>query len=342
MPDKPLKPEVAELLSAAGVEKADVDAAWGRFRTRRASAPPRHGWVRPRWLMLIGAAVLVGALGFTPAGRSATDRMLGLFRINTVTALPVNDTALEPLARGGSADMIAHLLSDELTVNRDEPNQTVNGLGAAAAAAGFTVLAPATAPGPARYLVVGGKDLTLKVDRARAQALIDTVGPAGLTLPASLDNAVISAHLARSVVIAYGACAASIPQPDTRKPSPGPDCTVLDQSPSPQVNLPPGLDMQQLAAVGLQLLGMSAAEARQYTQTIDWNSTLVIPFPSAMAASRPVTVNGDQGILLTSNRPGKTGGPGYVLIWAHQGMLYSIAGAGDGANGLALASQLQP
>lgn len=320
-----------------------AERAWARFQARREADPALRAWYRrrPVWLGTAACAVLVGALGLSPAARMATANVLSLFRINRVTALPVDVTANSPIANRTTAGMIQRLISDDLTVNRMEKNQLVDGPAAAALMAGFTPRYPATLVSP-QFFVEGDKDFSLTVDRARAQTILDAAGVTGVNLPASVDGAAVAVHLPRAIAVLSGDCSAWVQRNGAgivSVPSFG-DCTIIGEGPSPTASLPPGLDMASIAAAGLQLTGMSAAAAQQLCQTVDWSSTLVVPFPRNAANSRDVSVDGSNGVLLTTANTARR--PGYVLLWTRGGMLYSIAGPGDGSQGLTLASELPP
>src|SRR2546430_12775362 len=62
---------------------------------------------------------------------------------------------------------------------------------------------------------------------------------------------------------------------------------------------------------------MSATQARELCQTIDWKSTLVLPIPRFVGSYSPVEVNGAQGTLIKGS--GRRG-PDYVLIWVKNGI----------------------
>lgn len=336
--------KLADQFACTDVELAPeaAERAWARFQQRREAAPAARGYVRrPVWLGAAACAVLVGTLGLSPAARSATAHMLSLFRISRVAALPVDVNANSPLASRTTAGMIQNLIADDLTVTRMEKNQIVNGPAAAALLTGFSPRYPAVLANP-QFFVKGGKDFALTVDRSRAQAILDTAGVTGVELAPSLDGATVSVHVPRALAILQGDCSAWVQHNGTglaSLPSLG-DCTIISEGPSPTASLPPGLDMASIAEAGLQLTGMSATAAQQLCQTVDWSSTLVVPFPRDAANSRDVTVDGASGILLTTSSTARR--HAYILLWTHGGMLYSIAGPGDGSEGLTLASELPP
>lgn len=346
-----LDPNVTALLSSTdpaahgGDDERACSYAWSRFEARRRNAPAAgRVWpLRPSWLVFGTAAGLVLALGFSPRLRTATAQVLSLFRVSQVAALPFTPLPNAPFADRTTAGMISQMLSDSATVTLNEAPQSASSAAQASALAGFSLrYAPNWGSAAPSFRVQGGKDFHLVLDRDRAQSILTNAGISDVELAPSLDGATVSVHLPRAVAVMYGDCAAWASATAGGHPLPnaptGANCTVLGEGPSPVVALPPGLDMQQVAVVGLQLLGMSPQEAQQYTQTIDWTSTLVVPFPRGQADSRQVSVDGVEGILLTRSRGAD--GLHYVLLWSRQGMLYSVAGAGDGTQGLALASEL--
>jgi hypothetical protein len=104
------------------------------------------------------------------------------------------------------------------------------------------------------------------------------------------------------------------------------------------VNYPADLNLQQLAETALQLAGMNPVQARQFCQTVDWKSTLVLPIPPMVRSTETVSVNGVQGTLL--HFPGHDR-PSYALIWVDGGIIYSLIGWGDPSSAVQLASSLE-
>jgi hypothetical protein len=170
----------------------------------------------------------------------------------------------------------------------------------------------------------------MTVDRSKAQALLDEAGRSDLVLPDSVDGAEISVNIPASVSAAYGTCPK--PQADTTESHeeqiPGrayPDCVILAQIPSPSVNAPADLDINQLAQMGLEFTGMSHEEAVAFTDTVDWTSTLVIPIPKNAAKYEQVTVDGVTGTLI--QRPSDDS-PRFALLWVKDGIIYAISALG--------------
>lgn len=116
-------------------------------------------------------------------------------------------------------------------------------------------------------------------------------------------------------------------------------CTMLVQMPSPTMEAPSDLPMDQLVEMGLQLTGMTPEQARAYRQTVDWTSTLVLPIPRNGASYKPVTVDGSAGYLV--QRP-LDDAPQYALVWVRGGIIHAIAGLGNGADAaLTMANSLK-
>jgi hypothetical protein len=104
------------------------------------------------------------------------------------------------------------------------------------------------------------------------------------------------------------------------------------------VNAPAGLNLAQLAEIGLELAGMSPDQAKQFLQTVDWRATLGVSVPRFLRSYQGVTVNGAKGTLLGL---GGRNGPTYTLTWQKNGMVYSLSGYGSSGDALSLAESVQ-
>jgi hypothetical protein len=113
------------------------------------------------------------------------------------------------------------------------------------------------------------------------------------------------------------------------------------QNPSPTVNAPSSIDPAQLAAIGLQALGMSADQAKSFSQKVDWSTTLVIPIPTGEVTYQDVQVDGASGYVLAPASGSSSANARYSVVWVKGGVIYSVAGTGDPAQGLAVANDLQ-
>jgi hypothetical protein len=301
---------------------------------------------RPAWAGLVAVAALVVALMFPPVQAFASN-FLGLFRVQQITILPVDTTRLSELSGDSStAKQMSQLLSDSVNVtHKPGKPQLVADSAAASQAAGFTVRLPDSRTDLSQITVQDGTSFELTINRERAQALLEEAGHADLQLPASLDGAPIQVSIPSSVTALYGDCPKF--NPDDDKPLDGEGsagrryfkCVFVAQIPSPTVNTPPDLDVQKLAEIGLEFTGMTPEEAQNYSKTIDWASTLVVPLPRNGASYTQVNVDGVSANLI--ERPSDDA-PQYALVWVKDGIIYAISGLGtDSQTAIDMANSLK-
>jgi predicted anti-sigma-YlaC factor YlaD len=327
------------------------DSAWQRFQHKVQAQSEKEKlpmskklWprLRPALALVVVLTVIIAAFTVAPV-QQAFSAFLGLFRVQQITVLPIDTSNLESLA-GNEAlgEQMARMFSDNVTVTREagEP-QTAAGAAEASQLAGFTVRTVETDLAGPQFRVASGAAFEFVVNRGEAQALINEMGRSDLQLPASLDGATISVDIPTGVVSVYGDCPQFQPMAEG-----GPrrafstDCVMLTQVPSPSVNTPPDVNVAALAEIALQITGMSAEEARAFSRTIDWTSTLVLPIPRNAVVNQEVSVDGVTGQLLAYGDPDEERGY-YTIVWAKDGLLYSLSGYNGPAQGLALANSLR-
>ena len=302
---------------------------------------------RPFWLGVAAIAVVAGFLS-TSAGRNTAQRWLNSLRIQKVQAVNVDlSPFVDPNANPALHQMVAQMISDKVDITLNESDQPASDAVAAARLAGFSVqLLSARKEAP--ILVVGGQHaLNMKVDRSRLQEIVKAAGHPEIVLPASLDHASFAVRIPHTVHAQYGTCPGRItatnalanqviatPSSSTQYA----DCVRLSEGPTPTVDLPAGLNIQQLAEIGLQVAGMTHSQADEFFQAVDWRSTLTLSVPRQLRSYEQVKVNDARGTLLTL--AGRRG-PSYTLIWANKGVAYSLTGYGDSNGAVALADSLQ-
>jgi hypothetical protein len=275
------------------------------------------------------------SMAFAPV-RVWAGQFLGLFRVKEITVLPVDVTQLSQLSGDTPfTEQMAKIISSDISmVRKPQDPHVVASAAEASAAVGFDVRLPASRSDAPKLVVQSGEAFKMTIDRSQAQALLDELDPGTFTLPQALDGAQISVDIPAGITAGYGDCPGiELPDPSQAGTSGSPgrrfiNCVMLVEIPSPTVSTPPDLDVSELASIGLQLSGMSAAEADAYSRTVDWTSTLVIPIPRNGASYRTVNVDGAKGYLI--ERP-VDDAPQYALVWTRDGILYAIGGLGDGA-----------
>ena len=309
--------------------------AWGRFT--RQIMQQKEISMNKRWfsipLVRFGsvALVLLALILAFPSTRALAGELLNLFRVQQVQVVPVDFTGLEQLTGDGTlGNRFTELISSSVNMEQ-EPGEPVQAASAEEASqlAGFNVRIPAGMT-PSQINVTSAAAFSMTLDRAKAQALLDEAGRSDLVLPASVDGADISVDIPASVSVAFGTCprpgsevSGNTEQSTTERRYP--DCVILAQIPSPNVNAPANLDIEALARIGLEFTGMSPEEAAELTSTVDWTSTLLVPIPRNAAVHEQVSVDGVTGTLI--QRPSGEG-PQFALLWVKDGIIYAISGLG--------------
>jgi hypothetical protein len=308
---------------------------------------------RPVWVTVAVIAALAVALTFQPVQALAAS-FLSLFRVQQVVILPINSNNIQNLQNNQDVSKaISQLFSDSVDVTRKAtPPQQVADVATASKLAGFEVRQWKDSNLPSIITVSSGQAFTFTVNRDRAQQILTAMGNKDLTLPKDIDGAKIAVDIPAGASIAYGDCptrrgdkqpgaAATADAQPAATPTATPECLVLLQIPSPTVNAPSSIDPAQLAAIGLQALGMSADQAKSFSQKVDWSTTLVIPIPTGEVTYQDVQVDGGSGYILAPVNGSGSANARYSVVWVKNGVIYSIAGTGDPAQGLAAANDLQ-
>jgi hypothetical protein len=183
------------------------------------------------------------------------------------------------------------------------------------------------------------------VDLAKVQALLEELSISDLELPAALDGAEVSMDLPVAVAAAYGSCEISpemVREAGMDPDGPTPElseCVTLTQFPSPEINAPPGLDLARIGESFLQVLGMTPQEAAQFSQNVDWTTTLVVPIPRYGTEYQEVLVDGEAGTLIMQSERSEF--PHYLLIWIKDGIVYALTGPGDAQSALEMANSME-
>jgi hypothetical protein len=275
-------------------------------------------------------AAFAAAIGLTtvftvPAVGAMAQNFLNMFRVKRITAVTIDPARLEAL-RNNRADMKA-LLGDVVEqVKQPSEPQAVADANAASQLAGMTVKLPAQAPldSTSKIVVRDESEARITIDTEKGNALLALAG-VDQTLPASANGAKITIKTFPAVTTEYSTPRGNIEVIQTR---------------SPEVTLPDGVSMAQLGEMMLRIGGMSADDAASFSQKVDWNSTLVIPIPANAATYKEVTIRGNNGILIESQRE-RGRGRESVLMWSEGDIVYAIASTFQASDIFALAETLQ-
>lgn len=343
--------ELLSILAPAGEEAAlPVNKARSRFEReyiekekttmfgRIFKRKYRFAWAAAAVVILLTVAMLI------PQVRAIGSSFLGLFRVEQFTIVQVDPENIEEQL--GSSSNFEYLLAEDVQVEEYGEMQEVSSKEEAAGLAGFEVRLPAPAPGDQQLIVQPGGRVSLLVDLPKVQALLDELGITELRLPAELDGAQVSMDLPVAVAAAYGTCEVTPEMmreagedPDRRPVVDLSECVTLTQFPSPEISAPPGLDIARIGQAFLQVLGMTPEEAAQFSQTVDWTTTLVIPVPRYGTEYQEVSVDGVSGTLIMQSERSEL--PHYLLVWIKNGIVYALAGPGDAQTAVELANTFE-
>ena len=306
--------------------------------------------VQRRSVWITGAAVLALALSFSFAPvRTFAGQFLGLFRVQQIAVVPVDMARLDGLHDDPTlSDQISRLFGDTVKVTKD-PGPAVMAASAAEASqlAGFTVRELSGAGGSPEFEVSDSGAFEVVINRERAQAILNEAGRGDLQLPEALDGETISVSIPAGVRTTYNC-------PDLNEAEDNATfsgemradldelrgCVLFGQIPSPSVETPPSLDMVQLAELGLQFAGMSSEEARAFSASVDWTSTLVVPIPTGASQAEQVSVDGVTGTLVMM-RGNDEVPQRYTLLWVKDGIVYALSAFGTADEAVALGSSIR-
>jgi Putative zinc-finger len=314
-----------------GETPADAVAALARL-DRRATGTGSATWIgrlfggrlAPAWGAAVAVLVVAVLAGSAP-GRVFAQKMLGLLRVNAVVAVPIERN----YDLQGKSGALQQLLSDSVVKTKEGRHVAAANRDDAGRLAGYDVRLPEMRQDAPVLAVNTENAVQFTANSQRLETLLSALGRTDLQLPPNLDGAKVIVDVPPSVEARYGEC-------------PGETCLVLVQTPSPTIVTMPELDLRAIAEFGLQLAGMTAQQASTFSQTIDWTSTLAIPIPTDVAGYETVTVNGAKGILVTEVTGRRTKlPPGYALLWAKNGMIYSLSGFGNPSLAVPLAESLR-
>jgi hypothetical protein len=299
---------------------------------------------RPAWTAAAVVAALAVAFSF-PQVQALAANFLGLFRVKQIEVVQIDPSRLSEINDDKAlGERMGQMFSDSFTVTKQAgAPQTVASAEEASALAGFAVRLPENQTGAPLLTVQDSSAFEFKVNRELAQGILTDSGFADVTLPVSLDNEPIKVEIPASVTATYGNC----PGPDTAQAEhESPDwnqlhsCLMVAQVPSPTVTAPDDLDIAQLAEAGLQFVGMSASEARRFSQSVDWATTLVIPIPNDAATVTDVQVDGVTGTLIRSY-PDEGARSRYTLLWVKGEIIYAVSGFGSSGEAVGIANSMK-
>lgn len=299
-----------------------------RLRAQEPVSGTRHGW--PRHALVAAAAVMVvGVLLSVPGVRASVAQFVSLFRVINVVAVPVDSSRIDRLE--AEQLEIGALIGEHVQVVQD-PGAPVHvaSLADAAAAAGMALATPQWLPDNTQIIemaVIGERVVRVTADSQRLQQVMDALGINDLTVPAGLDGHVVNVRVPPVVMIRY-----DHQNGNGRR-------SRLFQARTPQLTLPAGIDVRALGEIGLRIVGLAPAEARQFAEAIDWHTTLVVPVPPNASSFQQVDVGGHRGVLI-QHQP-RDQSPTSTIVWSTPERVFALVSIQHVAEAMAMATSVR-
>ncbi len=291
----------------------------------RKIAPQKWYQTRRNWLLGAIAAVLVAML-LLPNSGALANQLLALFRVQQFQPVQVTKQDVKTL-NSRPIPTFQDLGTLQIQTNSLQPQDNLT-QAQAAQMVNFSILVPQTLPqgisGTPDFSVIGAGNGTFTFSASKAHAFFVKNGYGNVNIPANLDGATFDVTTTAGVVIAYGN------QTTTQ--------FMIVEFPSPIVRATGSASLQELRDVALSLPGLPPQLVTQLSQ-IDLNSGVVpLPIPSGID-SQPITVQGTQGLLLTSNISTtipqlKKFPAGSAVVWQTHGIIYAVGGTISNTNQL--------
>jgi hypothetical protein len=310
--------------------------------SRIMETPTHPSLLRRVWPAFVIVVVLV-VLVVPASGGSLGSRFLASLRIAKPKAVTPGVSA-PPATNAGQQiqTLIGSMVGDTTGVAQIDPDKWVSSADSATRLAGFTArLLRARTDAPS-ITVIGAHSMNAKVNRAQLLTIIAEAGRRDAQVPGSVDGKILGTQTARAIRVQYGNCPAPVANTIQNQingpPPPSTDnanCVMFTQTPTTSTVVPPGLDMQQLATIALELSGMSPIQTRDFQHLFDLKSTLSMSLPRSTRSYDPVQINGQPGMLITT---GGRRGPTYQLLWASGGTVFTLAGYGSSGDAVPLAN----
>jgi hypothetical protein len=297
-----------------------------RLRAQEPVRETNHDWPR-RALVAAAAVIVVGLALSVPAVRASVAQFVSLFRVINVVGVPVDSSHIDRLKAEHLE--IGTLIGEHVQVVQDPgPPVNVASFADASAAAGMTLATPQWLPNNTQVIemaVMGERVMLVTADSLRLQQVMDALGINDLTVPAGLDGHVVNVRVPPVVMIRYD-------HQNGRR-------SRLFQARTPQLTLPNSIDVRALGEIGLRILGLAPAEAKQFADAIDWHTTLVVPVPPNASSFQQVDIGGHRGVLI-QHQP-RNQSPTCTIVWSTPERVFALVSIQHIAEVMAMATSVR-
>jgi hypothetical protein len=284
-------------------------------------------------------AIVLGISMLFPQVRVLAGRLLALFRVEQIQTVEVGLTLeMLPDYMESYFSSFVILLGDQIDIEDLVEPRELQDADEASELAGFTVRLPVETEGEPHIFYLAARTIQYELDRDLLQSLLNEMSRSDIVIPESVDGEQVTIHFPDTVMAMYGDCGLDDGENQSQTAWEEP-CMALIQARSPTVDVPPELDIKRLGEIFLQVLGMSAEEASQFSEKVDWLTTLVLPIPADAQYEEIASVDGVPGVLVKD--PLGEDMARYTLLWIKSGILYGLMGIDDPDHALTVADSLE-
>ena len=323
-------------------------APGGEHKSSISGLPEETGYIKKglnlmhnktlRRITYSAAAVAVLLLVTIGPLKSAAADLLGIFRVESFTALEFTPQDMKEIenafSNGGKVDLkeLGKITTDGTPETREASMEDAKDY------VDFPVKQITS-----NKVIAGSAQITdrcsatVVFDSSKINSLIESLGGES-SFPDDIDGKELSMEFPASVRTVYSPVgdtdqtAAIRPSSDIEEgsyevvtPENSNNTVTLLQSPSPQLTVPEGVDVQKLKDAMLDLPFWPQNIRQQLEGINDWSHTLPIPVNIAEEKTKEVDINGAEGLLL--HRSGQNGESEYnMVVWHKQGIVYSLSG----------------
>lgn len=278
------------------------------------------------------AVLAIVALLFTLSPvQAVASSFLSVFRVQKFVTVQVDPSSLPKVAAPDNLGSLTTTGSFKPRVATAEEAERLTG---------FKVPTPGTlpagiGPAPKAIAVTEAHSTTFTPNLEKVRSYLSSIGATDVKLPDNLDGAPITLQMPASVSVLYlekgGAERDSngIPRPHV-----GQGFLYVGASTSPTLDVPDGLDVEQIRAEVLKMPGLPQELVSQLRAIDDWRNTVVVPV--VKGTTHEVNVQGVTGFAIT-----QPDGKGTTLIWPKDGRIYAVSGSFGEADLLAVANSIK-
>lgn len=278
------------------------------------------------------AALLIVAMVSTLSPvQTLASSFLSIFRVQKFVAVQVDPTTLPKMVPPKDLGSFTTTGDGSMRVVTPQEAEKI---------VGFKLPVVGTLPqplqsSPVAVMVSGNTSMTFTPDLKKVRAYLSSIGASNVKLPDSLDGAPITMRIpprALELYVEKGSVsrnAHGMPIPST-----GQQFLYLGVAGSPTLNVPDGVDVDELRAEVLKMPGLPADLVSQLNAISDWRNTAVVPV--VKGTSHQVTVQGQQGVAISQGD-----GEGTTVMWPKDGKVYALSGSFTEAELLSIANSIQ-